>query len=197
MPSLPKVSAACSPSCGGAFALAFALEQQRRIWFPCAAFFRAGFSDGTDGTRVGSQAFFQMSGRMALIRYQQKPAGQYRTGKVDKMNTFSKIAGATALAATMLTGTLGSSWAGAVPTNVGTVKSTPDAGVVPVRWGHRGWWGPGAIIGGVAAGLAGAAVAEGVYGPYAYGPYPYGAYDYDYYPGPYYYGPHWRYHHHW
>jgi hypothetical protein len=117
--------------------------------------------------------------------------------KVDKMNTFSKIAGATALAATMLTGTLGSSWAGAVPTDVGTVKSTQDADVVPVRWGHRGWWGPGAIIGGVAAGLAGAAVAEGVYGPYAYGPYPYGAYDYDYYPGPYYYGPHWRYHHHW
>ena len=113
------------------------------------------------------------------------------------MNTFSKIAGATALAATMLAGTLGSSWAGAVPTNVGTVKATQDAGVVPVRWGHRGWWGPGAIIGGVAAGLAGVAVAEGVYGPYAYGPYPYGAYDYGYYPGPYYYGPHWRYHHHW
>ena len=116
------------------------------------------------------------------------------------MNTFGKIAGATALAATMLTGTLGSSWAGAVPTNVGTVKSTQDAGVVPVRWvGHRGgFWGPGAIIGGVAAGLAGAA-AYGAYGPYAYGPYPYGgyAYDYDYNSGPYYYGPHRRYYQRW
>lgn len=112
------------------------------------------------------------------------------------MNTFSNIAGATTLAATILTGTLGPSWAGAVPTNVGAVKSTEAAGVVPVRWaGHRGgWWGPGAIIGGVAAGLAGAAIAEGVYGPYAYGPYPYGAYayDYGYYPGPYD-GPYWRY----
>src|SRR5260370_42148218 len=102
------------------------------------------------------------------------------------MNTFSKIAGATALAPTILTGTLGSSWAGAVPTNIGTVKTTQDAGVIPVRWGHRGFWGPGAIIGGVAPGLAGAAVAEGVDRPDAFGAYSHGphAYHNDYYPGP-------------
>ena len=118
------------------------------------------------------------------------------------MNTFGKIAGATALAATMLAGTLAPSWAGALPVNSGAMQSQgtgQDTGVIQARWGGRGGWGPGLIVGGVAAGLAGAAIA-GAYGPYGYG---YGPYAYDYpaygyapYDGYYGYGPYWRRHWH-
>jgi len=118
------------------------------------------------------------------------------------MNTFGKIAGATALAATMLAGTLAPSWAGALPVNSGAMQSQgtgQDTGVIQARWGGRGGWGPGLIVGGVAAGLAGAAIA-GAYGPYGYGygpsAYDYPAYGYAPYDGYYGYGPYWRRHWH-
>jgi hypothetical protein len=51
---------------------------------------------------------------------------------------------------------------------IAAVAAPTDA---QARW--RGWWIPGAIVGGLALG----AIASGAYGPYYYGP------------GPYYYGP--------
>lgn len=49
----------------------------------------------------------------------------------------------------------------------------------------RGWWIPGAILGGLAIGT----IISGAYGPYYYGPGPY----YYYYPRPYYYAPRYYY----
>jgi hypothetical protein len=71
---------------------------------------------------------------------------------------------------------------------------------IQARWvGHRGW-GPGAVIGGIAAGIAGAAIADGAYGYYApYGPYAFEEPGYIHGYGPYWGGPYWRYRHwqHW
>jgi hypothetical protein len=90
------------------------------------------------------------------------------------------------------------SWAGAAPLNAGVMKSADSHNMIQVRWaGRRLGWGPGAVVGGIAAGIAGAAIADGTYGYYApFGPYEPG-YVYGY--GPYWGGPYWRYRHwrHW
>ena len=88
--------------------------------------------------------------------------------------------------------------------NTAAVKNAVPAQTENVRYRHFG--GPGAFIGGLALGFAGAALAAPYYyGPSAYG-YDYGPsyYEYDYGPGyayapaPYYWGPrHYRYRYHW
>jgi hypothetical protein len=111
------------------------------------------------------------------------------------------ISGALAIAAAS------PSVAAPVPSNSAAVKAAAPAAVTDVRYfRHRGF-GPGAVVGGLALGLAGAALAA----PYYYGPgyaYDYGPdyYGYDYAPGyySYGYGPSWgwggrwhHHHHHW
>jgi hypothetical protein len=115
------------------------------------------------------------------------------------MNLVSKRASAALLATTIVAVP---SWAGAAPVNAGAMKSAnAHGGVIQARWaGHRFGWGPGAVVGGIAAGIAGAAIADGAYGYYApYGPYAYDEPGYVYGYGPYWGGPYWRYRHwhHW
>jgi hypothetical protein len=114
------------------------------------------------------------------------------------MTLISKLASAVLLAATMVAVP---SWAGAAPMNAGAMKSADTNPIVQARWvGHRGGWGPGAVVGGIAAGIAGAAIADGAYGYYGpYGPYAYYEPGYVYGYGPYWGGPYWRYRHwhHW
>ena len=112
------------------------------------------------------------------------------------MTTFRKTVSAAALATAFVAGAAIPSWAGTLPVNSNAMKS--EGSVVQARWhggwGHHGGWVPGAIFGGIAAGIAGATIADGPYygyydGPYAYD-YPYG-YGGPYYRGPYVYGPRW------
>jgi hypothetical protein len=95
----------------------------------------------------------------------------------------------------VITGALAPAWAGALPANPHALTATNDGNVIKARWVHHRWF-PGAVVGGLAAGIIGSAIAGSAY-PY-YEPYPYG-YAYDPYYGPYYPGPYWRYHrwHHW
>ncbi len=92
------------------------------------------------------------------------------------------IAGALALAASAAS-------AAPVPTNTAAVKSAVAGQTTQVRFWHHGFFGPGPFIGGLALGLAGAAIAAPYYwdGPaYAYAPGPvYYDYGYAYAPGPY------------
>jgi hypothetical protein len=138
---------------------------------------------------------FHTNRRCALTRHKQKPNTQQEG---DHMNTFGRRVSTTALAATMVIGALVPSMAGPLPANSAAIKSQGSVAIEQARWvGHRGW-GPGLVFGGIAAGLAGAAIADGVYGPYAYGYGPY-AYGYDA-PDPYVYyrgGPYWGYRHYW
>jgi hypothetical protein len=107
------------------------------------------------------------------------------------------VAGALAIAAAS------PSWAAPVPSNTAALKSAAPTETTDVRYfRHRGV-GPGLLFGGLALGLAGAALASPYYyddGPvygYGYGP------GYDYGPGyaygPDYVGPGWRHHYrrHW
>ncbi len=93
------------------------------------------------------------------------------------------------------------SWAAPVPSNTAALKSAMPSQATDVRYfRHRGF-GPGLVFGGLALGLAGAALASPYYydaPAYAYGP------GYDYAPGYAYapyggWGPGWRHHyrHHW
>lgn len=116
------------------------------------------------------------------------------------MNLFSKQASAALLATTIVAIP---SWVSAAPVNAELMKSSDAHGITQARWvGHRFGFGPGAVIGGIAAGIAGAAIADGAYG-YYYAPGPYAYYDepgvvvYGY--GPYWGGPYWQYRHrrHW
>ena len=87
--------------------------------------------------------------------------------------------------------TVGPTWAAPVAGSTTAVKSAAPAGITDVRYRRHGW-GPGAVFGGLAAGIIGAGIAAtapryyyyddpGYYGgPYAYygdpywgGPYPY------------------------
>jgi hypothetical protein len=117
------------------------------------------------------------------------------------MSTFGRIASTAAIAATMIGGGLAPSWAGALPANPDLVNAVnsgnSDSRVIKARWIRHRFF-PGAVVGGIAAGIVGSAIASSAY-PY-YEPYPYGyGYAYDPYDGPYYPGPYWRYHrwHHW
>jgi hypothetical protein len=115
------------------------------------------------------------------------------------MHKIAKIVGAAAL--TAVTGSIAPAWAGPLPVtspSVSTATASTDSGLIKARWVGRGWgWGPGAVVGGIAAGVIGGAIAADEWG---YGPYPYGyGYAPAYYGGPYYYGgwggPYWHYRH--
>lgn len=100
-------------------------------------------------------------------------------------------------------------WAAPVPSSTAAVKAAAAVPTTEVRYWHRGF-GPGAVFGGLALGLAGTALAAPYYysepygygygyGPRYYGPgyYGYGP-SYAYGPGPYAYGPRWhRHYRHW
>jgi hypothetical protein len=116
--------------------------------------------------------------------------------------THSKRKFAIALAGTLALSAAGTATAAPVGTNTAAVKAAAPSEVTDVRWYGRGWgWGgPGPVFGGLALGLAGAAVLgapywgygyPGYYG-YAYNPYPYGYYGYAASPYPYW---GWRRHH--
>lgn len=94
-------------------------------------------------------------------------------------------------------------WAAPVPSNTAAVKAAVSTPTTEVRFRHRGF-GPGVAFGGLALGLAGAALAAPYYyAPppsygYAYGPdYYYGDPGYAYAPAPYAWGPHYRHYRHW
>jgi hypothetical protein len=103
------------------------------------------------------------------------------------------LAGALALAAAS------PGWAGPLPAAPEAMKAAAATTPTQVHWRHHGF-GPGAVVGGLALGLAGAALAAPYYyGPgyaYDYGPdYDYGpSYGYAYAPGPYW-GPRWHHRH--
>ncbi len=111
----------------------------------------------------------------------------------------SKLKYAIALAGALAIGAAGTATAAPVVSSTAAVKAaTPDS-VSDVRW--RG--GPGPFFGGLALGLAGAAVVGAPYWGYPYGYYPYRygyAYDYDDYPYTYGYAaypyPYWGWRHH-
>jgi hypothetical protein len=99
------------------------------------------------------------------------------------MRTFTTTASAIALVGTMLTG-LSAASAAALPVNSAKLA---DGQLIQARFVHRGrGFFPGAVVGGLAAGIIGSAIADGAYG--YYGPYPYGYYGYGPYP---YGGPYW------
>jgi hypothetical protein len=105
------------------------------------------------------------------------------------MRTFTTTASAMALVGTMIT-SLSAASAGTLPVNSANAKPADSGQVIQARFvGHGRAFFPGAVIGGIAAGIAGAAIADGAYG--YYGPYPYGYYYPPGYYGPYPYGPYW------
>jgi hypothetical protein len=124
------------------------------------------------------------------------------------MNTrMTKYLLAVGVAGTMAIGAANPSLAAPVMSSTAAVKSTAPTPIENVRFRH---FGPGAFIGGLALGLAGAALASPYYyGPpayaYDYGPtyyqYEYVTPGYAYAPAPYYWGggPRWHYRHyrHW
>jgi hypothetical protein len=116
------------------------------------------------------------------------------------MTTMNRFACAICLGGSLLAAATLPAAAGALPTSVATLRSADAGDVTQVRWGghggwHGGWHGgrggffPGAVIGGLAAGIIGSA-AYGAYDPYYYGGYYGGGYypSYAYYGAPYYYG---------
>jgi hypothetical protein len=117
------------------------------------------------------------------------------------MTRTAKTAIAAGLAGALTMATTAPTWAAPVLSSTAAVKTADPLPTTEVRYWHHGF-GPGAAIGGLALGLAGAAVAAPYYGygypgygpGYAYGP---GYYGY----GPGYYGPGYgwgpRWHHRW
>lgn len=115
------------------------------------------------------------------------------------MTRTARTAIAFGLAGALTMATAAPTLAAPVLSNTATVKTEAPLRTTEVRYWHHGF-GPGAAIGGLALGLAGAALAAPYYGygygypGYAYGPGYYG-YGPGYYGPGYGWGPHW--HHRW
>ena len=98
-----------------------------------------------------------------------------------------KRAAALGLVGALAVGAAGELQAAPVPTGSAALRAAVLGTVTDVRWRGRGWWVPGAVIGGLALGaLAAPYYYGGPYGgPYgyagpSYGPYGYGPYYSDY-----------------
>jgi hypothetical protein len=103
------------------------------------------------------------------------------------MRTITTTASAMALVGAMMA-SLSVASAGTLPVNSTIAKPADGGQVIQARFVGHGRAFPGAVVGGIAAGIIGSAIANGAYG----GPYPYGYYYPPGYYGPYpygYYGP--------